>query len=643
MKLVAIDIETTGLSHVKDSVLGISVAWRDADGIKARYYEPEDFQSTELNEFINSSIVVGHNYRFDYKFLRQAGLAKPLPLGTTNNAGRVGGAWEDTKLIATLIDENTAHGLKSLAVKYLGKDATAFKAALDGHLKQLKLTMKDLKDPRVDKNLIASYCMEDSINTLRLYEVLSVKLTDKQRNYYYTEMLPIEYVLAEMELAGNYIDEEKLLICESALVSRISETAAWLGNEVKDEINTIELKLWEKEKSKRKTEKGKAGVKRPVFNWGSLPQKTALFYDSSLGLGRYCSATTDKGSPTLLKKDVDRCNIEDERLKAVLARYYDWQAYQKMLTTYCVGIKERLVDGKIYGEYHQISREEFGTEGKGGTVTGRLSHRNPNLGNLPRGGKDYYKGAFVKDLFIPSRGNVFIYADFSQIELRVVAELAGDRAFIKSFKNGEDPHQATADTIGITRQAAKTVNFLIAYGGSAWRLAIELKKNPHNDAELNECEAIRRNFFAAHPELDQWIQKVRRLARNQEHVTTPFGITRRLPQASSMIKEDREHALKQAVNFMVQSTAVSLAKRAMIALHEHGFKLRNQVHDSIICETMMEDAEHDLERMLSIMAMQGIIAGFSIPMLADGKIISTFNEKNVVTLKGENNEHQISV
>jgi len=361
-----------------------------------------------------------------------------------------------------------------------------------------------------------------------------------------------------------------------------------------------------------------------------------LFY-SHLGLGNHVTALTESGQPSLMKKDIDAAKIPDGLLKETLTLYYDLQSYTRMLTTYCVGIKERVVKGKIHGEYYQVSREDYDKDGAGGTVTGRLSHRNPNLGNLPRKKGDYLKGTFVKDLFIPAPGHVFLYADFAQIELRVVAELAQDRAFIRSFNAGEDAHEATAKAVGITRQQAKTVNFLIAYGGSAWRLAYELGLDPRIERDLNFCEGVRNAFFTTHRDLAEWIEQTRYEAMSRGHVVTPFGIRRRLPDVKSYDERLRKRALKQAVNFMVQSTAVSLAKRAMMDLHAAGFQLRNQVHDSIICEVPLARAEEKLAEMLDIMLQQGIKAGFKIPMPAEGKILKTFNEDNKYEVKNDDN------
>lgn len=898
MKLVACDIETTGLNFKTDQILGVAVAWREEGSIKASYYT--DLESSELRELLATSLLVGHNFKFDYKFLRAAGVVQPLNSEHLLHVGRRPGAWHDTKLMSTLLDENTPHDLKWLSARWLGRKSLAAKAALDAHLKTIKLGMDKLSDPAVNQDLVAAYAMEDVVNTLKLFEKLQPEITP-WRDYYLQEMLPCEYVLAEMEYSGCRVDLNKLNESEAALGARIMDVAARLDEATVDERSAVEDTLWEVEKAKRKTEKGKAGVPRPVFNWASTKQKGELFY-THMDLGKYVHALTPHGEPSLSKKDVLRERIDDERLRDVLRVYYDWQAYQKMLTTYCIGLKERVVNGRIHGEYYQVSSEHFGKDSGGGTVTGRLSHRNPNLGNLPRGGKDYLKGAFVKDAFIPDDGNVFIYADYClpgstevitiegkrtikevvdkmlpvlscngtdlafkpvsasgyvgvkpvmritfesgctvdcthehkwmkkdgalcqanslvigdrlmhvrtsyaggqkyptwwfrsnrqyfychhlvakyalgarpvnhdidhingdtqnwsmsnirylpesknrgqgakrwwdnatvpqrhrkvnqlvsgirdnrrnyaggnnpnfrklkggtatcaecsktfyappsrkqkycgfscytlarranhrivkieylaedqpvyqitvddwhtyvlanglvsgncQLELRIVAELAQDKAFIKSFQVGDDPHQATADAIGITRQQAKTVNFLIAYGGSAWRLAFELGLNPHSKAELTRCETIRRDFFHAHPELDAWIKKVRGEVIKKGFVQTRFNIRRRLPEAQGMDDELKEKALKKAVNFMVQSTAVSLSKRAMIDLTVRGIVVRNQVHDSITCEVAESEAAAQLETLEQVMLQAGVRAGFKIPMIAEGKILRTFNE-----------------
>lgn len=559
---------------------------------------------------------VGHNLRFDIKFLRVNGV-------------EVAGPWEDTKLIAQLIDENQQLGLKPLSKKYFSSVALKYHAALMEHLKSLKLTMGDLSDPRVDQMLVARYCEEDTENTYRLYDVLSKKLSKAQKEYYYTEMIKLEPVLLEMELEGNNVDTARVDAAEKALEFKIAEYTKKLEDEVSVETMEIRLKLQAQEMEKHpvKAKQGKCLLE--PFNWNSTAQKVDLFY-TFLGLGRYCNELTDAGKPTLKRSVLERLILPDGKLKRAIDYQIALQSYSKMKSAYIDGIRSRLVEGKIHGEYYQAAKEEesFNADDEAGTVSGRLSHRNPNMGNLPRRQQeeaasfDYYRGTFVKDLFIPSSSkNCFLSADYSQIELRVATHLSGDKPFTRAFINGEDPHQQTADTIGISRQAAKTVNFLLIYFGSPWRLAYELKTDPRDPQCLNRAENIRNEFFAAHPELYNWIRTQQAFIRRWAYIDSMYGRRRRLPDINHWDKKKVAHALKAGGNHIVQSVAASICKRAMIKLANAGFKIVNQVHDEIVCESRIDEAEEKLAEMKRIMET---VETLSIPIEVDAKIKETF-------------------
>ena len=292
--------------------------------------------------------------------------------------------------------------------------------------------------------------------------------------------------------------------------------------------------LLEKAKLKYKTQKKRDSLALPPFNWKSGAHKRLLFYDE-LGLDKYCHELTESGQRSLKRDVLHNLTLPEGKLKDTISEQIKHQTYTKMLSTYAIGLSDRVYEGRIHGEYHQASREEWSREdvNAGGTVTGRLSHRNPNLGNLPRGTDDYWAGAFVKDIFIPDEGCAFLYADYSQIELRVAAHLAQDTPFLDAFNKEIDPHQQTADALGITRQEGKTVNFLLIYYGSPWRLAIQLGWDPKDQPSLRKAEHIRNGFFNQHPELLSWIQGQRAMLERRGECVSAYGRKRRLPYAKS--------------------------------------------------------------------------------------------------------------
>lgn len=617
--IVAIDVETTGLNPWTDRLLGLSIAEYDAQGkIQTAYYpwggqdEVFPFPWDLLSDPTISK--VGHNLRFDLKFLHLNGVT-------------VQGPWEDTKLLAQLIEENRPLGLKPLATEYLGKEATRQDRRLLEHLKSLKLTKADLSDSRVDQKIVADYCEEDTRNTLLLYEILSKKIKENLKKYYYEEMLPLEKVLFSMEIAGNKIDLEALDRAEVALNERILDYQTKLNSEVAEELVKICHLLQEEEMKKHPLKAKQGRCLLPEFNWQSNRQKTILFYNL-LGLGSYCHAVTASGAPSLERKVLNNLNLPEGKLKRTIQLQVELQSYSKMRSAYIDGIRSRLQGGYIHGEYNQAPSEEWNSEdAEGGTVTGRLAHRNPNLGNLPRkqkAGGDYYRGTFVKDLFIPSSpDHCFLYADYKQIELRLAAHLSNDPEFLEAFNLEKDPHAQTAEALGIERHEGKTVNFLLIYFGSAWRLAIELGWDPKDETRLRQAERIRNEFFSAHSHLYNWIMDQRRYLKQWGEIPSMFGRVRRLKKVWSSDRKEVEHALKQAGNFVVQSVAASICKRAMIKLHSEGFRIRNQVHDSITCEVTREEAPEKMEEMKNIMMN---VVKLQLPFDVDIKIIDTFKE-----------------
>lgn len=589
------DVETTGLDPWSDRLLGLSVA-NDA---KAEWipFSGKGLLPLQAIAAQKSFFKVGHNLRFDRKFMQVNGID-------------LNGPYEDTILLAQVIDENQELSLKKLSVKYFGDDATKWDRVLATHLKALKLTKKDLGDSRVDQRIVAEYCKEDTVNTLRLFHALKEKVSEKQWQYYKEEMLPCEDVLMHMELQGVKIDTAKLAEAETLLSAKITEVLLQLESRTTDERRAVCATLKEGES----------------FNWNSGPQRIKLFY-GQLGLDRFFNRKTKKGNRSLNGKDLKALDLPVGKLKEVIDCYMEYQVYQKLHSTYVVGIRERLKGDRIHAEFYQTAKETYGSSDEGGTVTGRLSHRNPNLANLPSRSKDYWRGPFVKDLFIPDTGaHTFLYGDYSQIELRVAAHLSQDPSMCLAFREGRDLHQETADYlrstgVEVTRSQAKTINFAIIYGAGGYRLAQILGWQTTRE-NIDRGEAISKNLLEGRfKTLGHWIQGNINRLRQCEYVESMFGRRRTLPEACSSDPKISGHAIKQGCNFIVQSAAASICKRAMIALHAEGFDLRDQIHDAIICHARRDKVALLLPKMKSI--MENIIQ-LSVPLICEPKICETF-------------------
>ena len=622
----AIDVETTGLDPWKDRLLGVSLAWRDdtTRELQSAWYDWDPATTTPLpwpHDILarDDVTLVGHNLRFDMKFLA-------VHTGTTPR-----GRWQDTRLMAALIlkrkkpGQAVSHGLKSLVPLCLGKGNLPAHDALQEYLKENRLTMKDLG--KCPPRLVRDYCREDTVNALKLYEFLVTRLTPELASYYNQEMLPLEKLLLEMELYGLRVDTALLAQADRETARLINHAESTLrrdfADEIKQAVPIVQYDMFAQDH----------------FDFDKPRHVRALLYDV-MNLGHYVKATTEKGEKSISRKDIQAARLLEGRLKNLCNRVIERASLSKNRSAYVWGISERLQGEVIHAEYYQVSGEGLGIEGKGGTASGRLSHRNPNMGNLPRSSHavdstsdDYWKNHWVKDLFTPRPGKVFVYADYDQIELRVAAVLSGDKPFIDAFNAGLDPHQATADAIGISRQQAKTVNFLLIYFGSPWRLCHELGADPAQDEEaLARAEKIHADFFRVHWRLKQWVFDTRKQLSKIGYVASLFGRPRWLPEVWSTDKKVAEHALRQGVNHIVQSTAASICKRAMLKIDALNgcvqnstkkYLIVNQVHDSICVEVNEATAQDDL--ILIKKTMEEAVP-FGVPLTVGADIIKTFRE-----------------
>lgn len=633
-KLIALDIETTGLNPRKDRIHGIGVAKSVEE---AAYLDVND---QNLREYLANpeNHIVGHNIRFDLKFLVQAGFAINCQI------------W-DTKLLAQLLDENQELGLKPLSQKYFGLSALENKRELDRAVSSINgrsvadLCQRDLEDESEPfYHLIAKYCIEDCINTLRLFYELSNSIKRIHANmikagyqytpltYYTDETMPLERVLMNMELTGIRIDKQKLLDYRDRLLSENKQHMAQMSLLAAKEINSIEEDLYAKVIETKKTDKGKANVQKrsekhgTKFNWQSSDHLSTLIFNR-FGVPITAVEKTQTGKPStsessleVLHKSMDPNNL----LARILGTYKAWKKNVKLITTYTgddKGLLSQIEDDRVYAEYLQAGRGKEGTTG--GTVTGRLSSRNPNMQNLPRGSE-------IKRFFIPDPGHVFVYFDYSQLELRLAAHLSQDPLLIKAYKEGLDLHEITAQAIGADRQTGKSTNFAMIYDASAWRLAEMLNKSKE------DCQAIINEFYHLYNGYRNYLNEQRKFITQYGCVVAPTGRIRRLPDIHNTQYNSKEwrHALKQGYNFPIQSLGASITKRAMIELTKRGVTILTQVHDSVIIML----PENKLEKVKEIQHVAETVYPLSVPLKADIKLLTSLSESDILTVKESTHE-----
>lgn len=403
-------------------------------------------------------------------------------------------------------------------------------------------------------------------------------------NLYNEVELPLVSVLREMEAAGVRIDVDKLKQAESALSGELAE--------LEQRIYTL------------------AGE---PFNINSPKQVGELLFDKL------------KLDAKAKKSKTGQYSTSEEVLMALKDRHeivgaiLDYRALSKLITTYISALPGYIAeDGKIHTTYNQTV-----------TATGRLSSSNPNLQNLPIRSE---RGRFIREAVIPDDGCLFLSADYSQIELRLMAHFSQDEHMLAAFRNGQDIHAATAARIyGLPieniskdqRRNAKTANFGIIYGISAFGLAQQL------DCSRTEAKQLIDDYFAAFPRVISYIESQKELARQRGYAETLFGRKRYLPDITSHNPTVRAFAERNAVNAPIQGTAADIIKMAMVSIHRR-FKEENlkaqmimQVHDEL--NFNVPAAEIDRVREIVVSEMQNAVH-LSIPLIAECGVGSNWLE-----------------
>ncbi|BBU02813.1 MULTISPECIES: DNA polymerase I [Aeromonas] len=568
--LFAFDTETTSLDYMEARIVGVSFAVEPG---KAAY------------------VPFGHDYLGAPVQLTEAvvlGKLKPLLEDPTrlkvgqnlkydrnvllNHDIDLQGIAYDTMLESYVLNSTASrHDMDSLAKRYLGVETTSFEDIAGKGVKQLTFNQIELEQA-------APYAAEDADITLRLHQTLwgQLEAVPGLAKVFSEIELPLLPVLARMELLGTTIDP-KLLHQQS---------------------QEIELRLAELEKQAHEL----AGQE---FNLSSPKQLGEILFTK---LGLPIIKKTPKGAPSTAEEVLAEL-AETYELPRLLMEH---RGLAKLKSTYTdklpLMIKPRT--GRVHTSYHQAV-----------AATGRLSSSDPNLQNIPVRNE---QGRRIRQAFIPSAGYKLVAADYSQIELRIMAHLSGDKGLLTAFAEGKDIHKATAaEVFGVAldavttdmRRSAKAINFGLIYGMSAFGLAKQL------GIGRAEAQKYMDLYFERYPGVLEYMERTRQQAEAQGYVETLFGRRLYLPDIKSRNAGLRKAAERAAINAPMQGTAADIIKRAMInvdswirGIEDESIRMLMQVHDELVFEIRAEKLE---EYTAIIKEKMSAAAELQVPLLVE--------------------------
>lgn len=531
-KSVCFDTETTGLNPITAQLVGIAFSWEAGKGFYLPFSENREEAQTlleELRPFFESESIekIGQNLKYDIKVLAKYNI-------------EVKGNLFDTMLAHYLINPDMRHNMDVLAETYLNYAPISIETLI-GKKGKNQLSMRD-----VPLNKQTEYAVEDADITLQLKEHFQKELGDANtQKLFDTIEIPLLRVLAAMELEGINLDEKFL--------NSLSEQ---LNSDIKD----LEIKIY--------TEAGQE------FNIASPKQLGDILFDKlklvdkpkKTKTGQYA---TSEDILSYLAKDHD-----------IIQYILDYRGLAKLKSTYVDALPNQVepLTGRVHTDYMQTV-----------AATGRLSSNNPNLQNIPIRTE---RGRQVRKAFVPRNEEyILLAADYSQIELRIIAALSNEETMINAFKNGEDIHASTASKVfnvpieEVTREQrsnAKTINFGIIYGVSAFGLSNQTNLSRGESKELIDA------YYATYPKLRNYMSELVDFARENGYVQTVLGRRRYLNDINSRNAVVRGAAERNAVNAPIQGSAADIIKLAMINIYNkleagnYKTKMLLQVHDELV-------------------------------------------------------------
>jgi len=568
-ELIAFDTETTSLDSMQAELVGLSFC---TEAGRAAY------------------IPVGHDYPAAPDQLdREWVLAKLKPLLENPQRPKVGqhikydmnvlslygiqiqGIAFDTMLESYVFNSTgSRHDMDSLALKYLGRQTTHYADVAGKGAKQISFSQVSIEDA-------SHYAAEDADITLQLHQHLWPRLQQQPALAAVLQEIeiPLIPVLARMEQRGVLIDGNLLTV---------------QSTEMSKQIMKLEQEAFE--------------VAGQPFNLGSPKQLQQILFEN---LGLPVIRKTPKGQPSTAEDVLQELAVDYELPSLVL----EYRSLSKLKSTYTDKLPLQINPrtGRVHTSYHQAV-----------AATGRLSSSDPNLQNIP---VRTPLGRRIREAFVAPEGCLIMACDYSQIELRIMAHLSGDKGLLQAFHDNIDIHQSTAGEVfdvpygevdSDQRRAAKAINFGLMYGMSAFGLARQL-----NIGRV-EAQAYMDTYFMRYPGVQQFMKDTREQAREQGYVETLFGRRLYLPDINASNMQRRQGAERAAINAPMQGTAADIIKRAMISVdawlqqEKPDAHLVMQVHDELVFEVKEDQLDHLKQAVVSCMSGA---ADLDVPLIVD--------------------------
>ncbi len=568
-EVVAFDTETTSIDAHQAELVGMSFC---VEAGKAAYLPLAHDYAGAPEQLNRDDVLQKLKPLLEDSGIPKTGQNLKYDLEVLHHHGiDVAGVAHDTMLMSYLLDAgNSRHDMDTLASKHLGHTTIKFSDVAGKGKNQLTFN-------EVPIDSATEYAAEDADITLRLHQVLLPRLETFPRllELYHQMEIPLIQVLARVETHGVRVDADMLLQQSAEISTRLKEIERDAHMAAGEEFNIASPKQ----------------IQHILFDKQGLP----------------VISKTPKGDPSTAENVLQELAVEHDLPRLIL----EHRGLAKLKSTYTEKLPLLINprSGRIHTSYQQAV-----------AATGRLSSSDPNLQNIPIRTEE---GRRIREAFVAEDGFALLAADYSQIELRIMAHLSGDKGLIDAFSRGLDVHSATAaevfggdpgDVVPEQRRRAKAINFGLIYGMSAFGLARQLgipQKEARDYIEI---------YFDRYPGVKEYMDTTRELAREQGYVETLFGRRLNLPEIQSKNAPRRQYAERTAINAPMQGTAADLIKKAMIAVdswildNNSRSRMILQVHDELVLEIPESETDDMAARIAEIMCA---VAELSVPLVVD--------------------------